>query len=384
MEEKLFEAFEPVSRQQWQEKIITDLKGKDYAGLHWQAAGLKGEPIFTKEDLPGQIPNLANVHPQPELFGDRHWINYQWVRVDDEKTANKTALHALNNGAEGIVFELSRNPNWNDLLKDIGLEYCHLGLVDLSTEDTGIFNSFQEHAAAAGINQENLHGFVNGQNEKVGKGPIKTLNIQAREAYAHGLPALELACVLAQAAELYDRLTDAGSAAGDLLHQTQFQLSMGDSYFAEIAKYRAMRGLALHFAAAYDVALKANEVQILAMSSDWVSAQDDPHSHMLHATTQGMSAIIGGADALCIKPFYPIFDNKDLAERTARNISSILREESYLAKVVDPSAGTYYIESLTQQLHHQAWQLFVAIEEAGGITTMDAEQLKSLHQKSSS
>ena len=380
MEEKLFDAFEKVSRQQWQEKIVTDLKGKDYEGLLWNAAGLSGEPIYTKEDLPDSIPNLANAHEEPELFGDRHWVNYQWVSVTTEKEANTTTLKALNQGAEGIIFELTAEPDWSTLLEGLELNYCHLGLVD-NHGDSGCLQSFLNYCEAKSIGKDQLQGFYSGTHHSFAFGKFNTLHLQANEAHTNGLPVIELACLLAQAADLYDHFTEAGASAPDLLNQTQFELSMGSNYFVEIAKFRAMRGLVIRFALAYGTELSPADVQIMAMSSNWTGDLDDPHSHMLHATTQAMSAIMGGADALCIKPFYPVFEQKDLAERAARNISSILREESYLAKVIDPAAGTYYIESLTQQLSDQAWQLFLAVEEAGGLGNLDAASVQSLYQK---
>lgn len=381
MEEKLFDAFEKVSRQQWQKKIITDLKGKDYEGLLWNAAGLSGEPIYTKEDLPENIPNLANVHEQPDLFGDRHWVNFQWIKVNQPKEANTKALQALNQGAGGIIFELDTEPEWHVLLQEIKLKYCHLGLVD-NHVGSGCAKSFFDYCSAQNITPDQLKGFYTGP----GTAPsayenFNSINLKINEDLTNGMPAIELACLLAEATDLYDQLTESGNSAPDLIRQTQFQMSMGSSYFVEIAKYRAMRGLVIKFASAYGLALSPGDVQIMAMSSDWRDALDDPHSHMLHATTQAMSAIMGGADAVCIKPFYPVFDQKNLAERAARNISSILSEESYLAKVIDPAAGTYYIESLTQQLSVQAWKLFLAIEEAGGLKAVDAATVQALYHK---
>jgi len=380
MEEKLFDAFEPVNRQQWLDKITTDLKGKDYQSLHWQAAGLSGEPIFTREDLPEALPNLANVHPDPTVFGARHWVNYQWIKVNSEKEANAKALFALNNGATGIIFELAVEPDWKALLADIQLNYCYLGLVDSLGNANGL-QSFEKYCQQTGINASELNGFAIQSSEATvlnpGPASFKYLNVSTTAE----LPVIELAGQLAVATNLFDELTDQAIAPSVLFSQTQFQLSLGSSYFAEIAKFRAMRSLAVRFASAYGLNLAVNEVQILGMSGDWSAQLDDPHSHMLHATTQAMAATIGGADAICIKPFYPVFKDEFLAERAARNISTILQEESYLAKVVDPAAGTYFIESLTDQMINQAWALFLAIEDAGGSHAIDQDALKSLHQK---
>lgn len=385
MDEKLFEAFDKIDRQQWLEKIVTDLKGKDYDNLRWEAAGLSGEPVFTKDDLPETLPILANVHKAPALEGARSWANYQWIKVDSEKEANAKALHALNHGATGIIFEVSQIPDWHVLLKEIDLRYCHLGLIDAGIEGHGLAKAFQDRYKNNGVDASKLKGFISQAGEKniisQSNTSFNYLNLQVPAETTRGLPVVEVATQLARAASVFDKLTDEGPTPAILFGQTQFQLNMGDSYFVEIAKFRAMRSLAVRFASAYKVELGVQDIEILAMSSDWSAPLDDMHSHMLHATAQAMSAILGGADAICLKPFYPVFEDKSLAERAARNISTILREESYFDKVIDPTAGTYFIESLTQQITEQAWQLFLAIEEAGGIDQVDLAQVQSLQEK---
>ena len=369
MEGKLFEAFDKIDRQQWVEKIIADLKGESYDSLRWQTAGLSGEPVFTQEDLPDPLPNLANVHEK----GNRSWVNYQWIGVSSEKEANANALHALNQGADGIIFEVSQLPDWPVLLKEIDLRYCHLGLIDAGTENYGLAQSFQELYQGNEAGASKIRGFISQAEEKNGINPagtsFKYLSLRSPGTVSPGLPVAELAAQLAQAAAVFDALTDEGVSPASLFSQVQFQLNMADSYFVEIAKFRAMRSLAVRFASAYGVQLKVQEVEILAMSSDWTSPLEDPHSHLLHATTQAMSAILGGADALCVRPFYSVFEDDSLAERAARNISTILKEEAYLNKVADPAAGSYLVESLTQQIAKQAWQLFLNTEKTGGINS---------------
>ena len=369
MGEKLFEAFDKIDRQQWLEKIVTDLKGESYDSLRWQSAGLSGEPVFTQEDLPDPLPNLANVHEE----GTRSWVNYQWIGVASEKEANAKALHALNQGADGIIFEVSQLPDWPILLKKIDLRYCHLGLIDASTENYDLAQSFQDWYKGNEAAVPKISGFISQAGEKNTIGTagssFKYLNLQRPCTVPPELPVAELASQLTQAADVFDVLTDKGASPESLFSQVQFQLNMADSYFVEIAKFRAMRSLAVRFASAYGVQLGVQEVEILAMSSDWTNPLEDPHSHLLHATTQAMSAILGGADALCVRPFYSVFEDDSLAERAALNISTILKEEAYLDKVADPAAGTYLIESLTQQIAEQAWQLFLNIEENGEINS---------------
>lgn len=380
MEDKLLNDFSGTSREEWKSKIVNDLKGKAYETLCWQAAGLSGEPIYTEEDLPETLTSLANIPEQPEVFGARNWVNYQSITVGDEKEANQKGLQALNNGADGLIFALNEQPDWNELLKDIELAYCHIGIEDHSA-DANILEGFLEN-----ISGQQPYGFYAGylkwQPEVENLDHFRSLNFLCPEKVHQGLPVRELACLLSMAASTFDKLTEGGVAINSLFSHSQFQLSTGSHYFSEIAKYRALRALIARFASAYQVELSTSAIQVLAKTQDWSASLDDPHSHLIAATTQAMSAILGGTDGLCIQPFYPVFEkNTRLAERAARNISSILKEESYLNKVTDPAAGTYLIESLTQTIADQAWQLFLLMEKQGGFESLHASQMETLHQQ---
>ena len=111
MKEKLLNDFNQVSKSEWEQKIIADLKGKPYDALLWKSEGIEGSPIYTQEDLE-VIEHLAafqnkGISSHPEIYGSKHWINYQLIVVENELEANKKALTALNLGAEGLVFQIT-------------------------------------------------------------------------------------------------------------------------------------------------------------------------------------------------------------------------------------------------------------------------------------
>lgn len=384
MEERLFKDFAGVSRDEWQNKIIADLRGKPIEGLNWEVAGLTGGPVYTKENLPEELADVANGSDQPGIFGARHWVNYQLIEVTDDKSANQQALAALNAGADGIIFRLKSAAVFETLLADINGEYCHLSFVDESA-DPNAPEAFLSYLESSRADLSRINGFYKGTasvrqvSQKLAQ--YKLLNIESAR-YTDNSPVKEIASTLAKTASVLDGQTEAGLAISTLFNQLQFELSLGTSYFTEIAKYRAMRALAVRFASAYEVELSAGDINILASTGTWTEPIDDPHSYMLRATTEAMAAILGGTDALCIQPFYHVFeqDQKALAERSARNISNILKEESYFNKVIDPSSGSYFVESLTRDIMDQSWQLFLEIEAAGGSEALTAEKIESLHQ----
>lgn len=385
MEEKLFEDFASISRDEWQNKIVADLKGKSPDTLNWEVSGLNGGPIFTKEDLPEKLPNLANANDQPDTFGARNWVNYQLIEVLHDKKANLQALEALNAGVEGLIFKLDNKPDLKMLLAGIQSEYCHLSFID-QMADSNLPEEFLNHLESVQADLSKVNGYYTGSasieraSERLPH--YKLFNIHANEYQIVNSPIKEIAVTLSKTAETFDVHTERGVEVNTLLAQTQYQLSIGTSYFTEIAKYRAMRGLAVRFAAAYDIAIQPGEVSILAKTGSWTEPIDDKHSYMLRATTEAMSAILGGSDGLCIHPFYKVFEQqqKALAERSARNISNVLKEESYFNKVIDPASGSYFVESLTHEIMEKSWQLFLDIETAGGYGHLSAGKIESLYQ----
>jgi methylmalonyl-CoA mutase len=99
----------------------------------------------------------------------------------------------------------------------------------------------------------------------------------------------------------------------------------------------------------------------------WNKFRQDAYNNMVRCTLEGMAAVLGGCDSLTVEPYNSRYGETDTqSRRIARNVHAILREESYLAKVADPAAGTYFIESLTYSLAQEAWKLFQTVEAQGG------------------
>jgi methylmalonyl-CoA mutase len=385
MEENLFKDFAGVSRDTWQKKIVADLKGQALDSLDWETAGLKGGPVYTREDLPDILPDVRNLNRQPEVYGLRSWVNYQLIEVQDDKEANRKALQALNNGADGLIFRLKHQTDFRILLAEIKHAYCHISLVD-DTGEKDTLNQFLAHLQSAEADLAAINGYYQGNADvsaAVALLPDYKFYYTDNSSAKGYEPIKEIALALAQAADLLDTATEAGKPVSTLFNQLQFQLSLGTSYFTEIAKFRAMRTLAIRFASAYEVELTPGDITIFAKSSDWTEPVDDQYSYLLMATTQAMAAIIGGTDALCIQPFYPVFEprQKVLAERIARNISNVLKDESYFDKVIDPASGSYFVESITHEMSEKAWQLFLDIESAGGYASLSPDQINTLYQK---
>lgn len=332
----LLEEFEPNSKEEWVIKATSDLKEKTLESLISDFdKNISVLPYYTKEDLHeiewisrynNVLQNKSTIDGEP-----RDWINYQKMKVSDEFEANSNALQALNLGATGIIFELGDKVDFSLLLKDILLDTCAI-----SFEGRGNINDYLAFASIK-YDLDQLTGFWDSPISSP-KTSLKTNVINTSETSA-----IDQLTTIAKAV---------AEASGDneeinILGKLMFQVEIGTNYFLEIAKLRALRIVVKEVFAIEGIEVNSEEIEILATSSNWKNSEFEPHANILKGTTAAMAAIIGGCNGLYIAPEKP---TEVQNARTSRNISSILKEESFFNKEVDPAAGSYYIESLTHAL----------------------------------
>ena len=178
----------------------------------------------------------------------------------------------------------------------------------------------------------------------------------------------ELAFALAQAVDYLDFLTDMGLSLREILPKLKFHFAVGSDYFMEIAKFRAVRYLFAQIIKAYGLSDESCKgMHIHAETSSWTLTLYDPYVNLLRSSTQALSAILAGVDSLRILHFDAVSGKEnEMAERMARNQQLIMKHESYLDQVIDPAAGSYYVENLTYQLIQSAWAEFLQVQEQGG------------------
>ncbi|MFG1923434.1 methylmalonyl-CoA mutase family protein [Cryptosporangium sp. NPDC048952] len=184
---------------------------------------------------------------------------------------------------------------------------------------------------------------------------------------AGGSDAQELGASIATGVAYLRALTDAGLSVEQALEQLEFRYAATADQFLTIAKLRAARRLWARVAevsGAPDVPQHQH-----AVTSNAMMAGRDPWVNMLRTTLACFGAGIGGADAVTVAPFDAVLGLPDaFSRRIARNTQSLLLEESSLGRVIDPAGGSWYVESLTDELAKAAWDVFTGIERAGGIT----------------
>ena len=402
---KLFTEFPPVSTEKWEEVINKDLKGADYEKkLVWKTIeGFKVKPYYRAEDLehleyldsnPSQAPFTRGKHTDNNV-----WDIRQDIKADTLAEENTLAIEALERGANSIGLCSCKVNNLSDmqiLLKGINPEACKVNFT-CGRQALDILKLFVQVVKEGGYDPTKvegslnfdpygfalLHGAFKGGEEqcfldakalveyaKDNLPKFRVLAINGRHIHNAGSNLVqELGFTLAAANDLLAHLTDLGLAVEDIAPRMVFNFATGSNYFMEIAKIRAARMLWSKVVEQYHPSCDCcYKVFINATSSLWNKSVYDPYVNMLRTTTETMSAAIAGADSITTNPFDIAFEKSDsFGYRIGRNQHLLLKEESYMDKIVDPAGGSYYIENLTDSIAQYAWQLFLSVEEKGGM-----------------
>ena len=347
----------------WLQQIEKDLKGRPWTDLQWHLGDdIVVNPFYHPDQyFPQRLPLLAGQAKAPWAIGES-------LVVGELQLGNQEILAALEGGAEALELQLSSPmgiEDWAVLLENVQLEYIVLNLVlsDVYQEPSAFLEGLQRYFIKQGFELEKLRGSIDFGQTGVSIAALQK-NLPGFKLglvnglalhQGHAASVQELAGLL-QAGEAY--LAAASSTELDTVAQSiLFRVAVGKSYFVEIAKLRALHILWFNV-------LKAYAVQKLGLSIAAYFAPDsqdeNANTNMIRAATQAMSAIIGGAQELFVLP-----SNVGAGEsptpftrRIARNVQHLLRQESYLDKVQDPAAGSFYVEKLTEELAEKAWGIF--------------------------
>jgi len=364
-ENKLFPEFEPnVNNEKWMTEVQKDLKGKPYEKIWWKTyEGFTAKPYYRLEDLkeikhldtiPGRFP-FVRGSKTPEM--ENNWIIRQDFDQADVKKANSLMLSSLQRGTTGVGIKFSKElrngmfesngkndgvvinnaEDFSTLFKEVILDAIPVHL-EAGVSSLPIFNLYTNEAAKRDIPLNKLKGSIDND-------PLKEL------ALSGFFPAGEEKR-FAEMKELFSK-----------------SLKETPAYLAEIAKFRAARLLWSDIVSAFKPKNEESAIMnIHAKTSSWNLTLFDTHVNMLRATTEAMSGALGGCDSMTVTPFdEPIKEADEFSLRMARNTQLILKEEAHFNKIVDPAAGSYYLEILTDQIAKEAWAIFQQIEKNGGM-----------------
>lgn len=199
--------------------------------------------------------------------------------------------------------------------------------------------------------------------------PLRTIGVSGYNYSNAGASAVqELAFVFATAVDYLNEMISRGLDINDVVPKFKFTFGLSSFYFMEIAKLRAARVLWNNILKAYGVSEDNYNIYIHTKTVDYNKSIIDPYVNMLRTTTESFSAVVGGSDAITTNPFDLLYKQPDnFSNRIARNTQIILRDESHLDQVIDPAAGSFFVEKLTNDVCEASWSLFKQIQDLGGM-----------------
>ena len=400
--EKLLTEFQAPTTQEWLDKIQVDLKGADFEKrLVWRTnEGFTVQPFYRREDvlklktpeaLPGEFPFVRGNKKDNNI-----WYIRQDIVADDAKAANAKAKDVLNKGIDSLGFRIPGDKVNAEFVETL-LDGICCDIVEVN------FNTCKRHTLELaqllvayfekkGYDREKVVGSVDfdPMEKMVMKGKdvtpilatapqlIETLkdypNFRCITVNSEALNnagayiVQELGYALAWGNEYLQQLVDAGVDVDLAAKKIKFNMGVSENYFMELAKFRAARMLWAQIVKQYEPKCDcACQMIVNATTSYYNQTLFDSYVNLLRSQTEAMSAALGGVHSMVVVPFDATYEvPTDFSERIARNQQLLLKEECHFGQIVDPGAGSYYIEYLTDSLAVEAWKIFLKVEDEGG------------------
>ncbi|MFZ3599014.1 methylmalonyl-CoA mutase family protein [Streptomyces sp. BH104] len=394
--------FPDATHEQWQHLVSGVLRksGKEVSAAEAEGAlsttledGLRARPLYTARDtappagLPGFAPFVRGARAEGNVAGG--WD----VRQRHDAADPAAVLADLENGVTSLWLAMGETTGFPVSALPAALDGVYLDLAPVVLDagaETGaaaaqLFLAYEHSGVAADAARGNLgadplgHEARTGASYDVGTAAelarrcladypgVRALTVDALPHHeAGGSAAQELGASMATGVAYLRALTAAGLTPQQALSQIEFRYAATADQFLTVAKFRAARRLWARVAEVCGAPERGAQRQH-AVTSSVMTTRRDPWVNMLRTTIAAFAAGVGGADAVTVLPFDEALGLPDaFARRVARNTSTILIEESHLARVIDPAGGSWYVERLTDELAHAGWEFFQEIEAAGG------------------
>nr|WP_315162258.1 methylmalonyl-CoA mutase subunit beta [uncultured Flavobacterium sp.] len=370
MTTNLFDDFNPISSKQWKQKIQFELNGADYnETVVWNSPeDIQVKPFYHKDEFSKAFSVTTKA---------TNFKICQNIFVYDIEKSIERALDSLSRGADSLRFTIENESiDVTNLLEKLPLEkvtvYFNPGFISIDfvkkidafakKNNTAIFCNLDPIGQLA----KDGNWFTTKE-----KNNFETLNLLSTATPSVSLISINAALYQNAGANMVQQIAYSLGHANEYFNRVEainkpivFEVAVGTNYFFEIAKLRALRLLFNLIAKEYNHNLDCN---IIVSSTKRNKTLYDYNVNMLRTTTECMSAIIGGADAIANLPYDALYHkDNEFGDRIARNQLLILKNESYFDKVNNPADGSYYIENLTNQLAEKSLALFKDIEANGG------------------
>ena len=359
---KLFENFDIISDKEWKNKVQVELKGLEYnETLVWGTNDqINVKPLYTKDDV-----DYSTIQPLPRNSKDWKIISKYTGNINQDYSFLYGYLIPQKSFNEKIEL-----PNYLDLfiefdnatdLKSLenipNLKYLDLDIYGYLAQN-GLWQNDSQKASKALVKEVlELKNFE------------KVISIQADVYQNAGANHVQqLAITLAHAVEYLENF------GADIADKIYFKFAVGSNYFFEVAKLRAFRFLWKLILEQYN---KESEAFIFTSTSDRNKSKLDIYNNVIRTTLESSAAIFGSSDAVFVGSYDEVNNETDFGLELAAKQQLLLQKESYLNQFTDPAAGSFYIESLTNQLAENALELFKTIQNVGGfVRALENETLQ--------
>ncbi|MBL4627348.1 MAG: methylmalonyl-CoA mutase [Roseicyclus sp.] len=425
----------------WRKLAEKELKGRDPADLTWRTLeGIDVKPLYTAADtdgldhmgtLPGEAPFTRGV--KATMYAGRPWTIRQYAGFSTAEESNTFYRKALDAGQQGVsvAFDLATHRGYDsdhervvgdvgkagvaiDSVEDMKILFDGIPLDKISVSMTmngaviPILASFIVAGEEQGHDRSLLSGTIQNDilkefmvrntyiyppepsmriisdiigytTDKMPKfNSISISGYHMQEAGANLVQ--ELAYTIADGREYVRAAIDAGMDVDKFAGRLSFFFAIGMNFFMEAAKLRAARTLWYRVMTEFGATSERSKMLRTHCQTSGVSLQEqDPYNNVVRTAFEAMSAVLGGTQSLHTNSFdEAIALPTEFSSRIARNTQLILQEETGVTKVVDPLAGSYYVESLTNELIEKATALIDEVEEMGGMTKAVASGLPKL------
>jgi len=415
----------------WEKAAAKSAPNGDLAALNWVTPeGITVKPLYTRRDtenlpnadtLPGLEPFLRG--PQATMYAVRPWTIRQYAGFSTAEESNAFYRRALAGGGQGIsvAFDLATHRGYDsdhprvtgdvgkagvaiDSVEDMKILFDGIPLDKISVSMTmngavlPVLAGYIVAAEEQGVSQEKLSGTI--QNDILKEfmvrntyiyPPAPSMRIIADiiEYTATHMPkfnsisisgyhmqeagatqALELAFTLADGKEYVKTALAKGLDVDAFAGRLSFFFAIGMNFYLEVAKLRAARLLWWRIMKRFNPkSAKSMMLRTHCQTSGWSLTEQDPYNNVVRTAIEAMAAVFGGTQSLHTNSLdEAIALPTDFSARIARNTQLIIQEETHITSVVDPWAGSYMMEKLTQDMADQAWAIIEEVEAMGGMT----------------
>jgi methylmalonyl-CoA mutase len=423
--------FKNAQLEDWMRAAQKSAPGGNVEALNWKTPdGISVKPLYTAEDtaalpyantLPGFEPFLRG--PQVTMYSVRPWTIRQYAGFSTAEESNAFYRKALAAGGQGVsvAFDLATHRGYDsdhprvtgdvgkagvaiDSVEDMKILFDQIPLDKVSVSMTmngavlPVLAGYVVAAEEQGVSQDKLSGTI--QNDILKEFMVRNTYIYPPEPSmkiigdiieytAKNMPkfnsisisgyhmqeaganqALEMAFTLADGKEYVKTAIAKGMDVDDFAGRLSFFWAVGMNFYLEIAKMRAARLLWCRIMKGFDAKNpKSLMLRTHSQTSGWSLTEQDPYNNVVRTTIEAMAAVFGGTQSLHTNSFdEAIALPTEFSSRIARNTQLIIQEETHITNVIDPWAGSYMMESLTQEMADKAWAIIEEVEAMGGMT----------------